>query len=278
MEAAVDVDDLPGRHRSPVREENTDHPGHRVGIGRIPPQGSPAAPHPVEVVEAGNRLGRHRPQRAGRHRVDPDAGGPQVTGQVTGDALQGGLGHPHPVIARPGLPIVEVQRHQGPAPRRLQQRPQRHRQRLVREGGSQEGGLGRLGRGVEEVAPEGVLGGVGDGVQGSVHPPPPLLQVGRNGVDVGGVVDVELEDVGGRRQSPGSSLRQPHAPAESGADDVGAFLLGHPGHVPGDGVVGQDPGDEQLLVLEQHCISFLIGRHLLRNRSRRWRWCAAPGP
>ena len=58
-------------------------------------------------------------------------------------------------------------------------------------------------------------------------------------------------------KSLGHSFRQLHAPAESGEDDLGALLERHPGSVPGDGGVGQHPGDHESFAFEQH--AFLPG-------------------
>ena len=69
-------------------------------------------------------------------------------------------------------------------------------ERLQRERRGLECGDRALDRRVEEVAAEGVAGGEGDRVQDAVDAAPALTQVGRDGLDVLGLVDVELEDVG----------------------------------------------------------------------------------
>jgi hypothetical protein len=55
--------------------------------------------------------------------------------------------------------------------------------------------LRRLDGCVEEVAAKGVLGSEGDGMQRPVDPTPAAIEIGDHRLDVGRIVDVELEDV-----------------------------------------------------------------------------------
>ena len=61
--------------------------------------------------------------------------------------------------------------------------------------------------GGQEVAAEADLGREADGVEDAVEAPPPPLQLGSQGGQVGRVGHVELEDVGLGRQPPGRPLR-----------------------------------------------------------------------
>jgi hypothetical protein len=85
----------------------------------------------------------------------------------------------------------------------LEHREQARGQLLERERRDLEGGRGRLVRGVEEVAPEGVGGGEGDGVEDAVDRAPAAGQLVVDRPDVVGPVDVELEDVDLAGQPPG---------------------------------------------------------------------------
>ena len=80
-----------------------------LGVGDVPAERGPVGPDALELLEAGDALGGHRAQRAGRDQVDPDALRAQVPGQVAGGRLQAGLGHAHPVVDGPGDGGVEVE-------------------------------------------------------------------------------------------------------------------------------------------------------------------------
>ena len=47
---------------------------------------------------------------SGGDEVHPDALGPEVAGEVAGGRLEGGLGHAHPVVGRPGLTVSSKSR------------------------------------------------------------------------------------------------------------------------------------------------------------------------
>ena len=63
----------------------------------------------------------------------------------------------------------------------------------------------------------------------AVEAAPALVELARSGAEVGGVGDVELEDVGRCGQALGHPLGQAHGPAERGEHDLGALLLGAAG-------------------------------------------------
>ena len=75
--------------------------------------------HPglLERLEAGDRLGRHRAQRPGRHQVGPDAPRAEVPGEVPVGRLQAGLRDAHPVVDRPRLGGVEGRARRVSCPR-----------------------------------------------------------------------------------------------------------------------------------------------------------------
>ena len=58
---------------------------------------------------------------------------------------------------------------------------------------------------------------------------------------------VEFQDVGRVGEFPRHSLRQAQPPAGAGEHDLGPLLLGQLGHAEGEGVIGEDSGDEQAL-------------------------------
>src|SRR5262249_61234216 len=66
------------------------------------------------------------------------------------------------------------------------------------------------------------------------------------------VVDVQLEHLGSRVESPGAALGQGEAAAEAGEEDFRAFLLRQLGHAEGDRLRREHAGDEQPLTFEQH--------------------------
>ena len=55
-------------------------------------------------------------------------------------------------------------------------------------------------------------------------------------------------------QLPGDPLGQAHGPAERGQDDLRSLLLGAAGHREGDGLIGEDAGDEDALAFQQHAM------------------------
>src|SRR5918997_1609126 len=108
VKAAVDVEKLPGGGWPPVREQADDGPSDGFGVGRLPAQRSLASPLAFDLFKAADAFRGERLDRARRDEVDPNAASPEVAGEVARGAFQGGLGHPHPVVGRPGDPGVEV--------------------------------------------------------------------------------------------------------------------------------------------------------------------------
>jgi hypothetical protein len=76
------------------------------------------------------------------------------------------------------------------------------------------------------------------------HPP------GERG-QVLGVGHVQLDDGRLGRQPAGDRLGEAELAAEGGQDDLRALLLRQPGDVERDRPVREDPGDEELLAVEQ---------------------------
>ncbi len=163
----------------------------------------------------------------GRHQVHPHPLWPQVTGQVARRRLEGGLGHPHPVVGRPRHAGVEVEPDEGAS--------------VAHEGDHGVGqGLVGVGRdvhghrhvgpfGVEERAAQAHLGGEADGVEGAVDAVPTLGQLVAQRVDLGRVAHVELDHVGLDRQLAGRAPGQRQASPGSGEDDLGALRPGPAG-------------------------------------------------
>ena len=93
------------------KSDSSAHTAFAVGVWSVvvPAERGPGAPHVLEVLEAGDRLGGQRLERAGGDQVAADALGAEVAGEVARGGLQGRLGHAHPVVRRPGDGGVEGQ-------------------------------------------------------------------------------------------------------------------------------------------------------------------------
>jgi hypothetical protein len=123
--------------------------------------------------------------------------------------------------------------------------------RLERVGRHLDGHRHVVPAGGEQVVAQARCGREADRVQRPVHPPPALLEVAAHGLDVGGVGDVELEDLGDRVQLACRALGEAHRPPEAGEHHLGTLLLGQASHPERQRVVGEHPGDEQLPTIEQ---------------------------
>src|SRR5215212_3429938 len=216
------MDKLPCCGGPPVREQTNDGLSHGFGVGRFPAQRRLASPLAFDLLEAADAFRGERFDRARRDEVDPDAASPQVAGEVARGALQGGFGHPHPIVGRPGDPGVEVQTYDGSS---------------VGENVSEADGQGfqRIGRGLkgrgdgrpfrrEEVAAEGVLGSEGDGVYDPVEGSPAPVEILRHRGDVFWLVYVELEDGWFGVEAFGRSFREAFGAAEAAQYDLRTLL------------------------------------------------------
>ena len=223
------------------------------GVLRVPRQRGLAVPGLCEQLEAGDRACCDRLDRSGRDEVGADAAGAEIARQVAVDGLQGGLRDAHPVICRPGDGRVEVQADDRRVLALLQQRQHRGRETLHRVRARRERDLRGLGGRAEEIAAERVAGGERDRVQDAVQRTPARLEIRRDGRELVGVVDVELEHVGRRVAEPlGDPLRDAQPAAEAGQDDLSALLLRAAGDGVGDRALGEDSGDEQATAVEKH--------------------------
>jgi hypothetical protein len=81
----------------------------------------------------------------------------------------------------------------------------------------------------EEVAPQGVLRGEGDGVDDPVEILPAFCEVVSDRFDVLRLVNIEFEDGGFRVEASGRSLRETSGAAEAAKDNLRPLLLGQPG-------------------------------------------------
>ncbi len=208
-----------------VAQQEQDRSGDRPRIVGVPAQRRLALPGGGEVAEAGDAARRERAQRAGGHEVHAHAARPEVAGQVARRRLERGLRHAHPVVDRPRDRGVEVEPDDARALLGVQV-GEPGGERLQRERARPERRLGALRRRVEEVAAERVLGRERDRVQDAVEAAPALAQVVGDGLEVVGVVDVELEHVGRLRQLGRRPLGHPLDAAERGEHHLGAGLLG----------------------------------------------------
>ena len=251
MEAPVNVDDLPGGHRRPIRQEHTNHPRHRLGVRGVPAEGGPFVPEVVKNLKSRDRLGRDSLEWPRRDQVGPNPVLPEVSGEVAANRLESGLGDPHPVVRRPGHSIVEVEADESAPSGLLHQGKSCHGQRLEGEGGGEESSLGRRRGRVEKVPTEGVTGGKGYGVDGAVDHSPTLGQVGHDPRHVLLVGDVHLEHRHRLGQSLHGAFGQAQPASEVGHHHFGAFLEGNAGDVKRNGVVGCYPRDEEFLSLQQ---------------------------
>ena len=77
VHAAVDVHELAGRRREPVREQRDDGAGRRVGVVDVPAERGAMVPAALDRLEAGDGLGCGRPDRTRGDQVDPDPFGPR---------------------------------------------------------------------------------------------------------------------------------------------------------------------------------------------------------
>ena len=223
-----------------------------VGVGlHVPAERAALVPHVLEALEAGDRLGRQRLDRAGRHQVHADALRPEVAGEVAARALERGLGHAHPVVGRPGLgAVVEVE----PDDRAAAGHVRHHHvgERLERVGRDLERHRHVLPRRVDEAAAEARRRREADGVEGAVDPVPPLGRArrGRPSTCAGSVTSSSSTSaaVG---QLAGGALRERQAPPGAGEDDLGALLLREAGDAERERGVGEDAGDEDALAVEE---------------------------
>ena len=118
VEAAVDVDDLAGRHREQVREQRD---ARRARPARCPSRSSRAAPARPRRSSNWSKPGM---LFAATVRIGPAATrltrmpvGAEVAGEVPRGRLERGLRDAHPVVHRPGLGRVEVEADDRPAAR-----------------------------------------------------------------------------------------------------------------------------------------------------------------
>jgi hypothetical protein len=105
---------------------------------------------------------------------------------------------------------------------------------------------------VEEVPAERVLRRERDRVQDPVDLSPPGLELLPDGVDLGLVVGIHLQDVARVRQPLRHLLGEAHGASEVRQDDLSAVLLRGRRRCEGDRLRGQHAGDQQLLAVEQH--------------------------
>lgn len=137
---------------------------HVLRVGQVPADRGAVVPHVRQLLEAGDGLGGHRLDRAGRDQVAADTLGAQVTREVAVGALQRRLGHAHPVVLRPGDLRVEGEADDRAAV--LHERQAGHGQRLVRVRRDLHRGAHVRPLRLQEV--EGALRAEGDGVHDAV--------------------------------------------------------------------------------------------------------------
>ena len=131
----------------------------------------------------------------------------------------------------------------------LEQRQQRVRQRLVGEGTDLEGAHRGLGRGLQELASQRLVGGVGDRVQHAVHGVPPRTELLAQRVELLGLGDVEPQHLDRPGQLGGRLLGERACAIRRGQDHLRPLLLGLPRGVEGDAVGRRHAGDQEPMAL-----------------------------
>src|SRR5215208_7346977 len=249
MVAAVDVDEFARGSWPPVREQAHHGPSDGLGVGGVPAEGRLTGPLAFDLLEAADAFRGQGLDRARRDQVDPDTALSQVASEITRCALQGGLGHAHPVVGWPGDAGVEVEADDRGS--WFEEIDETDTERLQGVGRSLEGcGHGRPLCG-KEVTPQGVLGGEGYGVDDPVESAPAFCEVVRCRFDVLRLVYVEFEDWGFRVQASGRSLRETPGAAEATKRDLRPLLLGQASRRVGYRAPVQDTGNQYLLAFEQ---------------------------
>ena len=126
-----------------------------------------------------------------------------------------------------------------------------------------------LGRRVEEVAAERVAGSERDRVQDAVDAAPALAQVGRDRLDVLGLVDVELEHVGSGVELGRGAIGHALGTTEPGQHDLGPGGLRLLGDLVRDRLAVDDSRDQELLALQVTHSGFILqsGRRARRAGS-----------
>ncbi len=198
---------------------------------------------PARPAHGRARKGPHRPRR---QRVDPDALGPQVVGEIAHRRLQRRLGDAHDVVVRHDPLRAEIGHGDDrAAPLHQRQHPPGHvHQRIA-------GDVERLQevrpRGVGEAALKLVLVGKGDGVDQEIHMAPGVRQLIAHRVERGLVLHVRRHQVLhpqriGQRLHPLAEIL-----ALIGESQLRAMFREHLGHAPGDGVIVGDAHDKPAL-------------------------------
>ena len=90
MEATVDVDDLAGRLREPVREQRDATSSGRLRVVDVPADGCTVLPHRLELGEARDALRRHGADRSRGDEIHSDAVEPGQRVLIIDDVLATG--------------------------------------------------------------------------------------------------------------------------------------------------------------------------------------------
>ena len=249
--AGVDVQDL-SRDVAPhvAAQEDDGVPG--VLDVDVPAQGGHLGGELLHAHKAGDAPGGHGAQGAEREQIDPDVVRPQLGGQVAPDAVQGGLGHPHDLVAQDDLLPPQVG-HGGdaPAPALAEEGLRGAGERQQAVGAAVHGHVEVFQGGVREAVREGGGGGVGHGVDEEVQPPQLRLQALEHGVDlgrVGGVLQVQQDGP----RLPGDEVGGLLGVARLvGVRQARPFAQAGLGDAPGDAVLVGEPGDQAELPFEQ---------------------------
>ena len=216
------------------------------GSAMSQPSGARLVPHALEPLEARDGLRGHGAQRAGRHQVHPDAVPPRSRARYRAAGLEPGLGHAHPVVARPGDARVEVQADHGTAA--AHQRQRRHRAAPSASTPTPAPRSPRRATWCCTKFPPSASSGFAYAIACSTPSRPSTCSDTRPASEAEVLVagHVQLEHRRRRGQPLGDPLHQAEPP-EAGQHDGRALLLRHPRHVERDRGVRDDPGDQDPL-------------------------------
>ena len=92
-------------------------------------------------------------------------------------------------------------------------------------------------------------------MEGAVYLAPPLGEVVGEPGNMCRVVDVQLQHWARLRKTLHYPLGKAHTSAKAGHHDLSTLLLSNPGGMPGDRVIREHTGDDELFSVEQHLAS-----------------------
>ena len=247
MEAAVHVQDLAADPRATGRRAGS---RPRRPPARRRPGPSRAAPGRPRSRRAGRSPGC-RPaagvdDRAGGHQVHADARAAEVARQVAANGLERRLGHPHPVVDRPGHRGVEGRGPPGSPPSGISgasaDASALNEKALVRKASAADsGGVSR------KSPPSASRGREGDRVERAVDRAPARLELAGSAAKSLGVFTSSSSTSGGSGSCAAARSVSRRARPKLVSTTSAPVLLRPLGHGEGDAAAGQHAGDHEAL-------------------------------